>query len=91
MTKEEVRINTAVHSRLIGLKGRKIREIMKNYKVDIKFPRKTDPDLELVTIIGAEENVIEAKEHILQLEEEFVSFNTVAPEPHFPIYMISFL
>lgn len=46
---------------------------MDEYKVDIKFPRKSDSDPNLVTIIGAEDNVLDAKEHLLNLEEEYVS------------------
>lgn len=73
MTKEEVHINAAVHSRLIGSKGRNIRKIMDEFKVDIKFPRKTDPDPNIVTIVGTEENVADAKDRLLNLEEEYVS------------------
>lgn len=73
MTKEEVNINAAVHSRLIGSKGRNIRKIMDEFKVDIKFPRKTDPDPNIVTIVGTEENVADAKDRLLNLAEEYVS------------------
>lgn len=66
-------INAAVHSRLIGSKGRNIRKIMDEFKVDIKFPRKTDPDPNIVTIVGTEENVADAKDRLLNLEEEYVS------------------
>ncbi|XP_012215357.1 vigilin [Linepithema humile] len=72
LTKEEVKINAAVHSRLIGAKGRNIRKIMDEHKVDIKFPRKTDADPDIVTIVGAEENVADAKDHLLNLEEEYM-------------------
>lgn len=68
-------INAAVHSRLIGARGKNIHKIMDEYKVDIKFPRKSDSDPNLVTIIGAEENVLDAKEHLLNLEEEYVSLS----------------
>lgn len=71
--KEEVAIQASVHSRLIGAKGRNIRKIMEDYKVDIRFPRSTDPDPNIVTIMGSEENINEAKEHLLNLEEEYVS------------------
>lgn len=73
MIKEEVSIDSRVHSRLIGSRGRNIRKIMEDYKVDIKFPRSDDPDPNLVTITGFEENVLEAKDHLLNLEEEYVS------------------
>lgn len=46
---------------------------MDEFKVDIKFPRKTDPDPNIVTIVGAEENVADAKDRLLNLEEEYVS------------------
>ncbi|XP_033222679.1 vigilin [Belonocnema kinseyi] len=72
LTKEEIRISSAVHSRLIGARGRNIRQIMNDYKVDIKIPRKTDPDPEMVSIIGAEDNVLDAKDYLLKLEEEYM-------------------
>lgn len=72
LTKEEVSINALVHSRLIGAKGRNIRKIMDEFKVDIKFPRKTDPDPNIVTIIGAEENIADAKDRLQNLEEEYM-------------------
>ncbi|XP_066586209.1 vigilin [Prorops nasuta] len=72
LVKEEVDIDSAVHSRLIGAKGRNIRRIMDEFKVDIKFPRKTDDDPDMVTIIGAEENVIDAREHMLNLAVEYM-------------------
>jgi len=74
MVKEEVRIDARVHSRLIGARGRNIRKIMEQFNVDIKFPRSTDPDPDIVTVIGAEENVLDAKDHLLNLEEEYVSY-----------------
>lgn len=68
-----MQIHAAVHSRLIGAKGRNIRKIMEEFKVDIKFPRKTDADPNIVTIVGAEDKVAEARERLLNLEEEYVS------------------
>lgn len=72
LIKEEVIIDSRVHSRLIGSRGRNIRKIMEDYGVDIKFPRSDDPDPNLVVISGQEENVIEAKDHLLNLEEEYL-------------------
>ena len=77
MVKEEVHIDARVHSRLIGARGRNIRKIMEQFCVDIKFPRSTDLDPNIVTLIGAEENVLDAREHLLNLEEEYVSDFTV--------------
>jgi len=45
---------------------------MEQFSVDIKFPRSTDPDPDIVTVIGAEDNVLDAKEHLLNLEEEYM-------------------
>lgn len=73
MVKEVVFIDARVHSRLIGSRGRNIRKVMDDFKVDIKFPRNEDADPNLVTITGYEENVLEAKDHLLNLEEEYVS------------------
>lgn len=73
LVKEEIEIDSRVHSRLIGGRGRNIRKIMDDYRVDIKFPRKEDANPNLIIISGQEENVIEAREHLLNLAEEYVS------------------
>lgn len=72
MVREEVTIDARVHSRLIGTRGRNIRKIMEDFKVDIKFPRSEDASPDLVIITGVEENVFEAKDHLLNLEEEYM-------------------
>lgn len=72
MLREEVTLDPRVHSRLIGSRGRNIRKIMDEFKVDIKFPRSDDPIPDLVIITGMEENILEAKDHLLNLEEEYV-------------------
>ncbi|PSN46530.1 Vigilin [Blattella germanica] len=78
MIKEEVHIDARVHSRLIGARGRNIRKIMEQFEVDIKFPRNSDVDPNIVTIIGNEDNVLDAKEHLLNLEEEYMQDVTEA-------------
>lgn len=70
---KEVRVDARVHPRLIGGRGKSIRKIMDQFRVDVKFPRSGDPDPNVVTISGNEEDVDAAKEHILHLEEEYVS------------------
>ncbi|CAH1154251.1 unnamed protein product [Phaedon cochleariae] len=72
LVKEEISIDARIHSRLIGARGRNIRKVMEDYNVDIKFPRSDDPDPNLVVISGQEENVTEAKDHLLNLEEEYL-------------------
>jgi len=71
--REQVSIDHRVHARLIGQRGRAIHKVMEQYSVDIKFPRSTDPDPSIVTIIGAEDNVADAKEYLLNQTEEYVS------------------
>ena len=64
-------IDNRIHSRIIGQKGRSVRKLMDSFKVDIRFPRQDNPDL--VVISGIEENCEACKEHLLMLEEEYVS------------------
>ena len=67
----EVRIDRRVHSRLIGQRGKAIAKVMEQYKVDIKFPR--DKGSDIVTIMGLEDNVADAKEDLLSKTDDFVS------------------
>lgn len=71
MIRDTVEIDSRIHSRLIGSRGRAIRKVMEDYKVEIKFPRQDD-DPNLVTIMGAPENVEECKDHLLNMSEEYM-------------------
>ena len=67
-------MDARVHSRLIGFKGRSIRKIMEQFKVDIRFPsREGGADPNVVTVTGLEDDVLDCKDHLLNLEEEYVS------------------
>ncbi|XP_026329102.1 vigilin isoform X2 [Hyposmocoma kahamanoa] len=68
--REEVDIDSRVHRRLIGLRGKNIRKIMDDFKVDIRFPKNQDDSL--VVITGDEDNVLDAKDHLLNLAEEYL-------------------
>lgn len=46
-------------------------------QVDIRFPQSGAPDPNCVTVTGLPENVEEAIDHILNLEEEYVSVQQV--------------
>ncbi|XP_056647638.1 vigilin [Diorhabda sublineata] len=72
LVKVEINIDASVHSRLIGARGRNIKKIMEDFNVDIKFPRDGDKDGNLVVITGQEDNVYEAKDHLLNLGEEYL-------------------
>ena len=72
LVKEEVQINHRVHSMIIGRRGAGIRKIMQDYQVDIKMPRESDPDPDLVLIMGTnEDNVLDCKDHLLNCAEEY--------------------
>lgn len=47
--KEIVSLDARIHSRIIGQRGRHVRQIMDDFKVDIKFPRDNDPNPNQVT------------------------------------------
>ena len=68
----EVHIDNRVHSRLIGSKGRAISKVMEDYHVDIRMPGRDAADPDLVVITGLEEDVIDCRSHLLNLEEEYV-------------------
>ncbi|GFU19163.1 vigilin [Trichonephila clavipes] len=72
MYKEDVSIDSRIHSRIIGSRGRNVVKIMEQFKVDIRFPRSSDPDPDIVVIQGAEDDVLDAKDHLLNLEEEYL-------------------
>lgn len=72
MYTEDVSIDARIHPRIIGARGRGINRLMEDYQVDVRFPRSGDPDPNLVTISGAEDNVLDCKDYLLNLEEEFL-------------------
>uniref|UniRef100_A0A1X7SY17 K Homology domain-containing protein n=2 Tax=Amphimedon queenslandica TaxID=400682 RepID=A0A1X7SY17_AMPQE len=67
---DELDIDHRVHSRLIGAKGKAIAKVMENFNVMIRFPK--DKTGSVVTVTGLEENVEDAKEHLLLLAEEYM-------------------
>jgi len=72
LVKEEVIIHSRVHSMIIGRRGAGIRKIMQDFNVDIKMPRERDPEPDLVVIMGNDEdNVLDCKDHLLNLTEEY--------------------
>uniref|UniRef100_A0A023FAG6 Putative vigilin n=2 Tax=Triatoma infestans TaxID=30076 RepID=A0A023FAG6_TRIIF len=72
LTKEEFEIDSRVHSRLIGARGWSIKKIMEMFQVEIRFPRTNSANPNLVTVVGQEDNVFNAKDHLLNLEEEYL-------------------
>jgi polyribonucleotide nucleotidyltransferase len=72
MIKEEVQIDPRIHSMIIGKRGRSIRKIMDDFKVDIRLPREGDEDPSLVVVSGDEEAVLDCIDHLKILEEEYM-------------------
>lgn len=71
---EDVEIDHRVHSRIIGSRGKNVREIMKEYGVEIRFPRSTEgSNPNLVSISGNDiDRIYDARDHLLNLEEEYI-------------------
>lgn len=80
MVKEVVPLDARIHSRIIGQRGRHVRQIMEDYHVDIKFPRDGEADMNHVTVMGKEEDIEACKDHLLNLEEEYLQDVSEAPK-----------
>ena len=68
----DVKVDRRIHPRIIGAKGRGVRKIQDDFKVELRFPRQND-DPDIITISGNEDDVYDCKDHLLNIEEEFVS------------------
>uniref|UniRef100_A0A3Q3WA91 Vigilin n=1 Tax=Mola mola TaxID=94237 RepID=A0A3Q3WA91_MOLML len=73
MVSEDVNLDSRVHARIIGARGKGIRKIMDEFKVDLRFPQSGSSDPNLVTVTGRPELVDEAIDHLLNLEEEYMA------------------
>uniref|UniRef100_A0A8C2F379 Vigilin n=1 Tax=Cyprinus carpio TaxID=7962 RepID=A0A8C2F379_CYPCA len=71
MISEDITLDSRVHARIIGARGKGIRKIMDEFKVDVRFPPSGAADPNLVTVTGRPEQVDEAIDHLLNLEEEY--------------------
>jgi len=75
MTEITVEIDSRIHPRIIGGRGRNVKQIMTDFKVDIRFGA---PDADgqqnrnLVVISGKEEDCLDCRDHLLNMEEEFL-------------------
>uniref|UniRef100_A0A8C1JSZ6 Vigilin n=1 Tax=Cyprinus carpio TaxID=7962 RepID=A0A8C1JSZ6_CYPCA len=73
MISEDITLDSKVHARIIGARGKGIRKIMDEFKVDVRFPQSGAADPNLVTVTGRPEHVDEAIDHLLNLEEEYMA------------------
>jgi predicted RNA-binding protein YlqC (UPF0109 family) len=65
-------IDTRVHPRLIGAKGRNLHKICEDFKVDVRFPGQNSSEPNQVTITGPEKNVEECQDKLMSLAEDFM-------------------
>uniref|UniRef100_A0AAY4E0B0 Vigilin n=1 Tax=Denticeps clupeoides TaxID=299321 RepID=A0AAY4E0B0_9TELE len=77
MISEDITLDSRVHARIIGARGKGIRKIMDEFKVDLRFPQSGAADPNLVTVTGRPELVDEAIDHLLNLEEEYVCIKAI--------------
>lgn len=68
----EFELDHRVHPRIIGNRGKSLKKIMDDYKVDIRFPGRDAPMPDLVTITGNEEDVYDCREYLLNMAEEYL-------------------
>lgn len=74
MVTRVIKLDHRIHSRIIGQRGRRVRKIMDDYKVEIKFPREDATDPDLVEVIGSEDNVEDAINYLKDQEDELMGF-----------------
>lgn len=80
LVREEVEVDHRIFPRLIGQRGRTIRKIMEDHKVEVTFPRSEEANPNLITIVGAADDVEDCKNYILNLEEEIMQDIDDMPE-----------
>uniref|UniRef100_A0A1I7ZHD2 KH domain-containing protein n=1 Tax=Steinernema glaseri TaxID=37863 RepID=A0A1I7ZHD2_9BILA len=68
----EIELDPRYHPRLIGQRGRNLREVQNKYHVEIRLPRKDDPNANpsLVVVAGKNEEDVDACIDFLRNEEE---------------------
>ncbi|XP_061768431.1 vigilin [Nerophis ophidion] len=72
MVSQDVHLDPRTHARIIGARGKAIRKLMEEFKVDIRFPPPNSDEPDKVTVTGLPETVDGAIDHLLNLEEEYI-------------------
>jgi len=61
------------------------------FQVDVRFPQSGAADPNLVTVTGRPEQVDEAIDHLLNLEEEYVRLcSTLAEELYYKLFILKY-
>uniref|UniRef100_A0A7N6FCI0 High density lipoprotein-binding protein n=1 Tax=Anabas testudineus TaxID=64144 RepID=A0A7N6FCI0_ANATE len=72
MVSQDVHLDPRTHARIIGARGKAIRKLMEEFKVDIRFPQPGADEPDKVTVTGLPDTVDNAIDHLLNLEEEYL-------------------
>ncbi|RVE60522.1 hypothetical protein OJAV_G00181790 [Oryzias javanicus] len=72
MVSQDIHLDPRTHARIIGARGKAIRKLMEEFKVDIRFPQPGSDEPDRVTVTGLPETVGSAIDHLLNLEEEYM-------------------
>uniref|UniRef100_A0A3Q3WGK9 Vigilin n=1 Tax=Mola mola TaxID=94237 RepID=A0A3Q3WGK9_MOLML len=72
MVSHNVHLDPRTHARIIGARGKAIRKLMEEFKVDIRFPQPGSDEPDKVTVTGLPDTVDNAIDHLLNLEEEYM-------------------
>ncbi|XP_007551330.1 vigilin [Poecilia formosa] len=72
MVSQDVHLDPRTHARIIGARGKAIRKLMEEFKVDIRFPQPGSDEPDKVTVTGLPDTVDAAIDHLLNLEEDYL-------------------
>lgn len=71
----QIEVDPDFHPKIIGKRGAVITKIRQDHDVQINFPKKGDPEEHVITITGYEKNTLAAKEDIMGIVNELVSYS----------------
>ena len=75
--KLEVSVDPKFHPKIIGRRGTVVSKIRQDHEVQITMPDKDSERPDVVVITGLEQNALAARDDILRIVHDFVSYNCV--------------
>lgn len=70
----KIEVDPQHHPKIIGKRGAIISKIRADHDVNIQFPDRSDENPNVITITGYEENACRARDEIMNIVKELVSF-----------------
>lgn len=70
----QIEVNPEYHPKIIGRRGAVIQQLRKDFDVNVQLPKKGAPNEHVITITGYEDDTKRAKEAIMKIVNEYVSF-----------------